>query len=105
MLTVQSSHVSSNAIQCEKSQYDEMVTWTKVLSPENWPEFPTIAVTASASTLFGESEIQLMAERLNVDDRQAIRAFREFKENGEKRILTNLKPLLQALKTIHVCTA
>ena len=53
-----------------------MVTWTKVLSPENWPEFPSITEGIKPS-LFGETETQMMSERLNVDGRQSIRAFRQ----------------------------
>lgn len=46
-----------------------------------------------------------MSERLSVDGRQSIRAFRKFKENGGKIVPPELKPLLLALNTVPVCTA
>ena len=42
LLTVQSSNVSPKGNNVPAASYDEMVTWTKVLSPDNWPEFPSI---------------------------------------------------------------
>ena len=91
MLTLQSSHVSvaKNANASAASQYDDMVTWSKVLSPENWPEFPTNCGGNDdnlVASLFGETEIQLLSERLNIDGRQSLRAFRLYKESGGKRV-------------------
>lgn len=106
MLTVQSSHVSTvGKTNTSPAEYDEIVTWSKMLDPETWPEFPALSGESAASSLFGESEVQSMSERLNVDGRQSIRGFRLFKENGGKRVPPELRPLLLALSTIPVCTA
>ena len=107
MLTDQMSHVSSvrNTSTSAGSEYDEIVTWSKVLDPETWPEFPAPCGENATSSLLGESLVQSMSIRLNVDSRQSIRAFRKFKENGGKRIPPDLIPLLLALKTFPLCTA
>lgn len=107
MLTVQSSRVSTiNTASSQVNQYDEIVTWTKVLSPEHWPEFPAPSGENELhSSLFGETEVQLLSERLNVDGRQSVRAFRRYKETGGKIIPDELRTLILALNTIPVCTA
>ena len=105
LLTIQSSNVSTKGNDVSAASYDEMVTWTKVLSPENWPEFPSITEGIKRCSMFGETEIQMMSERLNVDGRQSIRAFRQFKDTRGKTIPSDFKPLLLALNAIPVCTA
>ncbi len=87
------------------SEYDGMVTWSKVMNPETLPELLACSDESVASFLFGENEVQSLSIRLNVDSRQLIRALRIFKENDGKRIPTELRPLLLALTTIQVCTA
>lgn len=103
-----SSSVTSNASLNAAHQYDELVSLTKVLSPDNWPEFAdseSCTDVATAPSLFGEKEVQVMCERLNVDGRQSIRAYRKFRECGGKSVPAELRQLLRALSTIPVCTA
>jgi hypothetical protein len=70
------------------------------LYPDNWPDLP-----GDNDPLYGEDEVALLTERLNLDTRPIVRAFREFKDNGGKSVPEELRPLLLAIDTIPVCTA
>ena len=82
------------------NQYEDLLTKLKVLYPENWPDVP-----GDDNALFGEDHVTALAQRFNVDQRQAVRAFRVYKENGGKCIPPDLQPLMLAIETIPVCTA
>lgn len=98
LLTLQSSHVSSTDTS-NATEYSELIAQVKVLYPENWSDL------GYNDPLYGEEEVALLTERLNLNTRPIVRAFREFKENGGRRVPEGLQPLLLAIDTIPVCTA
>lgn len=55
--------------------------------------------------MYGQEEVSALAERLKVDQRKAVRAFREYRECGAKVVPSDLQPLLLAINTIPVSTA
>ena len=99
LLTTQSSHVSTSD-NTGAVQYQTIITQLKVLCPDNWPDELSVC-----SPLYGDDDIRSLAERFRVDVRRSVRAFREYRDTGGKRIPDDLKPLLAAIDTIPVCTA
>lgn len=79
------------------SGYNLFIDEVKVLYPINWPDEVDIN--------YGTDAVSSLARRFNVEERITVRAFREYTDNGGKKIPTNLKPLLRAVSTVPVCTA
>lgn len=100
LLTIQSSHVSTSD-NSGTVNYQTLIEQLKVLCIDNWPD----VLFASSSPLYGEDEVTALAERFRLSVRQSVRAFRDYRENGGKRIPEDLKPLLTAIDTVPVCTA
>ena len=100
LLTFQSSHVSTTCDSSDAVRYQTLIDQLKVLCADNWPD-----VLGASSPLYGEEEVTSLAERFRVNVRQSVRAFRDYRDNGGKRIPEDLKPLLIAVDTVPVCTA
>jgi len=100
LLTVQSSHVSVSD-NADAIRYETLINQLKVLCPDNWPD----ELASSSCTLYGEDDVMSLAQRFKVDVRRSVRAFRDYRDKGGKRIPDELKPLMTAIDTVPVCTA
>ena len=96
LLTLQSSHVSATD-SVGPAEYNNLIDQIKVLSSEHWPETPD-----DIDALYGEDKVSALAERLGLETRTTVRGFREYRENGDKKVPDQLKPLFLA---IPLCTA
>lgn len=99
LLSFQSTNVSSTNYD-RSSEFDDLIGKLKVLDPVSWPDVPN-----EQNILYGEEEVAALAERFRVDQRQSIRAFREYRECGAKTMPSDLQPLLLAIHTIPISTA
>jgi len=99
LLTSQSSHVAPTDFS-DALKYQTCLNKLKMLYPDNWPD-----VTADEDPLYGNNEVSSLAETFQLNARQCVRAFREYRETGGKRVPDGLQPLLTAVDTIPVCTA
>lgn len=102
MMAFQSSHVAARSdgagpISSPAASYLAFLDEVKVIDPINWPD--------EFDVTYGDDAVGSLAERLNIEKRSTIRAFREFKDTGGKQISTGMQPLVIALKTIPVSTA
>ena len=95
LLTIQSTHVSTTD-NTDAVHYQTLIDQLKVLRADNWPG----ELSASSSPLYGDEQVTALAERFRVNVRQSVRAFRDYRDNGGKRIPVDLKPLLIAVDTI-----
>ena len=102
-MTLQSSHTSSNNSDGDTTTYRTLINELKVLNADNWPDQPVNSDTLDR--LYGEEEVSSLAQRFRVDERSSLRAFREYKDAGGKRVPDELKHLLTAVDTTPLCTA
>jgi hypothetical protein len=99
LLTSQSSHVSSKD-RSDAVNYQTLLNKIKLLYPDNWPD-----TTMDEDALYGNVEVASLAESFQLDARQCVRAFREYRDTGGRKVPGGLQPLLTAVDTIPVCTA
>jgi hypothetical protein len=69
----------------------------KVLYPANWPD--------DVPATYGEESIVRLARRFKVDERPAVRAFREYTSNGGRAVPGDLRSLFISSATLPVSTA
>lgn len=73
----------------------KFINWTRILYPNNWPE--------NAPLTFGEEEIRSLAQRLQINERESVRGFRDYLNH--KTFPNNLMLLKNALNTIPISSS
>lgn len=91
-----SSHVSTQS--SLHGGENQLMNDLMVLQPNKWPE-------GKLDIQYGDAEVLHLCDRLKVDRRGSIQAFREYKEQRGSTTPAGLKPLLQAVNTIAVSTS
>lgn len=104
MLTTQASSSAQSAMpmhleQCKK-KYTDLLSNLEVFEKNKWPEDVT------ADICFGDDKIRNLCHMFGVVEvRKAVTAFREYAAESLSAIPDDLKPLMQAIKTIIISTA
>ena len=90
--------LSQGKSQTGSASYNKLIDDLKVLYPQYWPQ--------GADALFGEREVVTLCQKFDIDDqRNVIRAYREYRDNGGEMIPDGLKGLLAAVNTLPISSA
>lgn len=93
LFTFQASH-SATAGNIFKDEYDELLKDLTVLDMQNWPDKYDIQ--------FGDKSVRRLALKFQVDEKNSVRGYREFKDCKRLSIDNSLKPLLVTINTITI---
>lgn len=96
LFTFQASH-SATAGNIFKDEYDELLKDLSVLDMQNWPDKYDIQ--------FGDKSVRRLASKFQVDEKNSVRGYREFKDCKRLSIDNSLKPLLVAINTIAISSS
>jgi hypothetical protein len=102
MFTTQSSHVSSTTdatSDVSALQYQQLVKQFGVIDEETWPKVIPPG--------FGENEIMQMCERFNLSHSHTltVNGYRDYLDNGGRKIPADLEPLVHCTHVIPCSTA
>ena len=87
MMTMRSSGKPSNEdVLNREKEYLDLLNGINCLNPEAWP------IDIDTNILYGEREIFLRYTQFSLSERSIIQGFRDFKDNGGKRINQDLIP-------------
>ena len=104
METTAASNVGINekAGALNKDKYNNILASIEVLNKENW-------TGKEHEAFYGESDIQLLCEKMSIDARNCILAFREFRDSSQSTptpaMPHTLRQLFNAVDTYVVSTA
>jgi len=79
----------------------ELVNKFKVLDPDFWP----VGDGDIDMAQYGEQEIADLCTKFKLPTIPVRQSFRDFKDNGGKKILNDLKPLFRCLRTLPASNA
>lgn len=99
MTTRSSGRQSVKDMKANEDEYDNLLANINCLNPDTWPG------DLENDALYGEIEVSSLCQRFSLPTRQCIQGFREFKNNGGKRLCDDLLPLKKAISTLVVSTA
>ncbi|KAL1249596.1 hypothetical protein QQF64_020601 [Cirrhinus molitorella] len=90
--------LSYGRAEADRMGYSKFIEELKVLFPEYWPQ--------DAGATYGETETESLCQQFGIDSpRTAVRALREYRENGGRLIPEGLKDILTAVTTVPISSA